>query len=203
MLKKLYSFFANFEKAPLLYKEIAGNRSFSENIKGNSKMAQRPKNLRLLDNKTSRKTKKELDGRKKITEEFQSIPAKLQCPEDMDGIARTTWIDIVKLCSSSDYNFLNDLDRDLLRCYCDSVERYSIARKTWTSTCKKQIAHDKPGHQKIIDKCILEMSRAGDEIWKYARALNITSAERERLAIANGKFMKKQKSSILGFMNDN
>jgi len=156
----------------------------------------------ILDNKTARKTKAEIAGRKEVENAMQKIPSTLICPQDLDGKAKQVWADVVRLCQTSDYNFLNDLDADLLRCYCESVERYEIAARTWRKKLKKQILGKNQETQREIDKCILEMSRAGEEMQKYARSLNITSAERERLAVASAKAAKKNSSTIARFMND-
>ncbi len=165
-------------------------------------MARRAQAIKITDNSTARKTKSEIAGRKKVEEVLQTIPSSLECPAELKGIARSTWEEIVRLCTCTEYKFLNDLDRDLLKVYCESVERYELASKKWRTTCKKQIEQKDVALQKTIDKCLLEMSRAGDEILKYARALNLTSAERERIAVANGKFEKRKKSAIMGFVND-
>jgi P27 family predicted phage terminase small subunit len=162
----------------------------------------RPMNTELADNKVARKTQKEIKARKEVETVLSSIPATLKCPADLDGKAKLVWDDITTLCKNCEYTFLNNLDAELLKCYCDSVERYSIASSTWKKNLKKLVTHPNKDTQKVIDKCLFEMNRSGDEMCKYARALNLTSSDRERLAVANGKFAKKEKSSMMQFMNN-
>lgn len=156
----------------------------------------------LLDNKKVRKTKTELKARKAVEDQLQKIPSTLVCPTDLDGKSKRVWEDVVKLVQTDEFNFLNDLDGPLLRCYCESVERYDVASRAWRKTYKKQIVSDSPDRQRKLDKCIFEMSRASDEMCKFARALNLTSAERGRIAALQGKLATKKTSAIAKFMNE-
>jgi len=156
----------------------------------------------ILDNKKARKTKAELKAREAVEKELQKIQSTLICPPDLDGRAKKLWGEIVTLVQSSEYNFLNDLDAGLLRCYCESVERYEVAAYAWRKTLRKKIVGKGLEEQRVIDRCLTEMSRAGEEMGKYARSLNLTSAERGRIAAMQGSIAKKQKSAMTRFMND-
>ena len=165
-------------------------------------MPRRAISTKLIDNTKARKTQKELSLRAEIEENLQKIPATLKCPKELDGRAKRIWEEVVKFCTHTGHNFLNDLDTNLLRCYCESWERYEIAAKQWRLTCKKQINSKRSDLQKIIDRCLAEMSRAGAEAERYARALNIAPAERERIAILNAKADKARDSNMMGFFNN-
>jgi P27 family predicted phage terminase small subunit len=162
---------------------------------------QRAKPIGLSDNTKVRKTKATLKGQKIVEDDLKAITNTLQCPDNVTGIAAAEWKRIVDLWNTTEYKYLNDLDMATLKCYCDSVERYELARETWIKLNKKIAVNNKDG-QKLIDRCLQEMSKTKAEIESSARALCLTVVDRERLAIANGQFAQKQKSALMRFIED-
>ena len=164
-------------------------------------MPRRRQPTELLDNTTARKTAEEMQARKEVEELLAQIPCGLKCPSDVTGYARKEWERIVTLNEISPIKFINEFDTSTLRKLCDSVERYTRAYNTWAKKHKKVVVSSKENIQKSIDRCLYEMSRAGNEEAFYARMLNITPTERQKIAELINK-SNKGKSELEQLMDE-
>ena len=86
----------------------------------------KPSPISILDNKTRRLTKQEIEARKEA--EPSGCSDELKPPKELKGEALKEWKRVVALYRELDTNILNDLDISLLSAYCESVAIYRKAQ---------------------------------------------------------------------------
>jgi phage terminase small subunit len=151
-------------------------------------MANQPKRLSESTRKIGKAAKQ---ARAEAEENIESIPALLACPDDIDGVARETWERLVGLNNEMTSPLLNDMDKDLLRCYCFAVQSYKEIEVLYAVTTEPLL------RIKAADN----MVKRGAEVLKLATGLGITAIERTRFAAVQ-KPKPKTDSVIQGFMNE-
>lgn len=142
----------------------------------------KPIPVAVLDNKTNRLTKAELDAR--ADNEPKGASAELKPPRTLSRDARKEWNRIVKLYRQLDAEIINDMDMGILACYCESVAVFQNAQKHYLEEPLTYI--DKKGERRE-NPWVKIMDREGLNIAKYGEQLCLTPVGRARMGIAKAK----------------
>ncbi len=141
----------------------------------------KPRPFSVVDNKTNRYTKKEMEAREAA--EPKGCADMLDPPEEIDGAALTEWKRVVKLYRELDSKILNDLDISTLAVYCESV---AIYKKAQTEYKKGSLVIKDEG--RIMENPYLKIMRLeGANIAKYAEQLCLSPVGRARMGVIAAK----------------
>lgn len=141
----------------------------------------KPRPFAVVDNKTNRYTKKEMEAREAA--EPKGCADTLEPPEEIDGAALTEWKRVVKLYRELDSKILNDLDISTLAVYCESV---AIYKKAQTEYKKGSLVIKDEG--RIKENPYLKIMRLeGANIAKYAEQLCLSPVGRARMGVIAAK----------------
>lgn len=140
-----------------------------------------PRPLAVLDNKTNRITKKELQAREEG--EPSGCSDLLEPPEELEGAALTEWNRVVKLYRELNSKILNDLDISVLAAYCESVAVYKKAQREY-----KKGALVIKDEGRIKENPFLKIMRLeGQNIARYAEQLCLSPVGRARMGVIAAK----------------
>ena len=141
-------------------------------------------NLRKHISKAERRRREEAERM------FDNVPADLECPPDLKGVARETWESVAAFNKSLEKPYLNDFDKGVLYCYCIMCELQNDLIATLNKTT------DYASQSKLIK----EILRCGTTILNIAKCLGLTPMDRARLIVPRPK--EKKYNPIFDFLND-
>ena len=141
----------------------------------------KPRPFSVVDNKTNRYTKKEMEAREAA--EPTGCSDNLEPPEELEGAALAEWGRVVGLYRELDSKILNDLDIATLSAYCESVAIYKKAQKEYK---KGSLVIKDEG--RIKENPYLKIMRLeGANIAKYAEQLCLSPVGRARMGVIAAK----------------
>ena len=141
----------------------------------------KPSPISILDNKTRRLTKQEIEARKEA--EPSGCSDELKPPKELKGEALKEWKRVVALYRELDTNILNDLDISLLSAYCESVAIYRKAQVEY----KKASLVIKDGGTIKENPFLRILRMEGANIAKYAEQLCLSPVGRARMGVIVAK----------------
>ena len=146
-----------------------------------------PANLINADN--HKKSKEEIERRRKIEEGLKSTST-LRVPSYLSDEAKKEWRRLIKLYRLMDADILSDLDANALTIYCEAFAIYKKAHEVWVQT-QKVVSRDEEA-QKILDKTFNIMEKQSRIMAKFSEQLCLTPVGRARMGMA-----KKDEPSAL------
>ena len=144
--------------------------------------------LELLDNSSSRKTKKELKELK--DNQFTTSSAKLTLPEDLSPIAKEEWKRIIRLYDGANAKILTDLDVQALRIYCEHTALYNKAASAMGQL--PSILAGTRESQQLINQITKTMNDSSKIILAFSEQLCLTPVGRAKMGYASVKGSKRQ-----------
>jgi len=145
-------------------------------------MGRKPVPIGVLDNKTDRRTKEQLEAR--AANEPTGCSDELKPPKELSKEAKKEWRRLVKLYRELNISILNDLDLGLLAAYCESRAVFIEAQKMWQTG--ELYYTDKKGERRE-NPWIKIMDREGLNIAKYGEQLALSPVGRARIGTAKAK----------------
>jgi len=158
----------------------------------------RPTPASLIDPKTHKKSKKEINKRKAVEKSLRGEP-KLWCPGYLSEAAKKEWRRLMKIYKSLSVNILSDLDITALAMYCEATAVWKEAQSEWAKY--RKIIAGNSDQQKYLDKIVKTMSDQSKIISNLAELLCITPVGRAKMGIMATK-KKEGPSKLERLMSD-
>lgn len=159
-------------------------------------MARPPLPPHLIDNKTYKKSSKELEDRKESWDKLKTTRI-LRVPTHLTPEAKKEWRRLMKLYDQMEVNILSDLDRQALIMYCESTAIYKKAQETWAKL--QQVVSSNKDGQRMLDDTFRIMERQSKLITSLADQLCLTPVGRARMGM-NATAKKEEDDPFLDLM---
>lgn len=142
----------------------------------------KPIPFQLIDDSKLRISKEKKELRKKIPNVSSN---NISCPKHLCLEARKEWKRIVKLYKEMDMPLINNLDKNSLEIYCNTLILYHRASE---EVLNDGIMYVNPTNGKMIQNPYLAVQKqATDILKKYGEMLLLDPLSRSRIGIANAK----------------
>lgn len=121
----------------------------------------------------------------------------IRCPNDLDREARDEWNALMATYASMDGEFLSTLDTSMLRLFCESYSRYTIATRKWVKDFNCKVVGDDKDEQAILDRLFKLIDTEVTNRQKLAPELGLTPAGRAKAGQLLAKaLVKKDKQGV-------
>jgi P27 family predicted phage terminase small subunit len=144
-----------------------------------------------------KRSKKEV-GLRKEAEAGLKTKASLSCPKYLSEDAKAEWRRIKGLFRAMGSDVFCDLDMQMLVMYCEATAIYKKAQATWVEYAA--VVVEDSTKQKLLDKCIMVMSKHARIISALSEQLCLTPTGRVRMGMNADN--NKEANSLEAFFDD-